>query len=71
MGTPRKNTIVGAPRESQKFYRADLHRADLMMSSAPHSPAVIARLDRAIQHAAAVVMNLDASGMLDARLRGA
>ncbi len=42
--------------ELKKFYRARFflrHRA-------------IARRDRAIQYAAAVVMNLDASGILDA-----
>jgi hypothetical protein len=37
-----------------------------MILFAPHSPAVIARLDRAIQYAAAIVINLDASGILDA-----
>jgi hypothetical protein len=31
---------------------------------------VIARLDRAIQYAAAVVMDLDVSGILDAPLAG-
>jgi len=40
-----------------------------MAACVPRS-AVIARLDRAIQYAAAIVMNLDVSGILDSRFRG-
>src|SRR6516165_2041889 len=62
MGSSEGNTIADPGHGGAKILSHQLTTT----SFAPFSPLVIARLDRGIQYAAAVVMNLDASGILDA-----
>src|SRR4051794_448341 len=62
MGTSWKNTIAAAACAVRKFYRAGL------WCYGRHTPAVIVRLDPAIQYSEAAVTDSIGRGVLDAPL---